>query len=139
MSASMTPFVTSGLLQLIRLVCGLFHIHFLEIVSGLFLAPSAAPEEIKVEGRSSTSITIRWDPVPCADHNGNITTYMVMFRKSSGGDFQNENSKSSKREFTITGLEPSTMYEIKVAAFTVAIGPFTNKSLFASTLGINIA
>ncbi|CAI8054853.1 hypothetical protein GBAR_LOCUS29930, partial [Geodia barretti] len=32
-------------------------------------------------------------------------------------------------EFTITGLKPSTEYEIKVAAFTVAVGPFTNESL----------
>ena len=57
----------------------------------------------------------------------------MKFRKSSSGDFQNKNS--SKREFTITGLEPSTMYEIKVAAITVAVGPFTNET-FASTLGI---
>ena len=58
-----------------------------------------------------------------------------MFMKSSSGGFQNRTSKGSTREFTITGLEPSTMYEIKVAAITVAVGPFTNE-IFASTLGI---
>ena len=42
-------------------------------------------------------------------------------------------------EFTINGLEPSTKYEIKVAAFTVSVGPFTDESLIASTLGTCVA
>ena len=38
-------------------------------------------------------------------------------------------------EYMISGLELSTEYEIQVAAFTIAAGPFTNDSLLASTLG----
>ena len=87
------------------------------------------------EGSSSTNITIKWGPVPCADRNGNITSYVVMFRENGKEMFHNETPTRGDMEFTITGLQPSTEYEIKVAAFTVAVGPFTNESLFASTTG----
>ena len=87
------------------------------------------------EGSSSTNITIKWDPVPCADRNGNITSYVVMFRENGKEMFHNKTTTGVDMEFTITGLKPSTEYEINVAAFTVAVGPFTNESLFASTTG----
>ena len=105
----------------------------------IFSAPSAAPEEIKLKGASSTSITVMWGPVPCDHRNGNITSYVVRYRKYGGGVFRNEANKESTMEFTITGLEPSTEYEIKVAAFTVSVGPFTDESLIASTLGTCVA
>ena len=105
----------------------------------LFSAPSAAPEDIKLKGTSSTSITVMWGPVPCDHRNGNITGYVVMYRIYSGGVFRNETTGESTMEFAITGLEPSTEYEIKVAAFTVAVGPFTDESLIASTLGTCVA
>ena len=76
-----------------------------------------------------------WGPVPCDHRNGNITGYVVRYRIYSGGVFRNETTGGSTMEFTITGLEPSTEYEIKVAAFNVAVGPFTDESLIASTLG----
>ena len=105
----------------------------------LFSAPSAAPEDIKLKGASSTSITVMWGPVPCDYRNGNITGYVVMYRIYGGGVFRNETNKESTMEFTINGLEPSTEYEIKVAAFTVAVGPFTDESLIASSLGTCVA
>ncbi|CAI8041220.1 Tyrosine-protein phosphatase Lar [Geodia barretti] len=48
-------------------------------------APSAAPEKIKLKEKSSASITIMWSPVPCDHRNGNITGYVVMFRKLDNG------------------------------------------------------
>ncbi|CAI8016066.1 Netrin receptor DCC [Geodia barretti] len=96
-------------------------------------APSAPPKGMSWEGSSSTNITIKWGPVPCADRNGNITSYVVMFRENGKEIFYNEATTGGDMEFTITGLQRSTEYEIKVAAFTVAVGPFTNESLFAST------
>ena len=122
-----------------RLVC-LFHIILdLFTLHILFSAPSAAPEDIKLKEVTSTSITAMWGPVPCDHRNGNITSYVVRYRKYGGGVFRNEANKESTMEFTITGLEPSTEYEIKVAAFTVAVGPFTDESLIASTLGTCVA
>ena len=117
-----------------QLVCS-FHnlVQFLKIAH--FSAPSASPKGMSWEGSSSTTITIKWGPVPCADCNGNITSYVVMFRENGKEMFHNKTTTGVDMEFTITGLEPSTEYEIKVAAFTVAVGPFTNDSLFASTTG----
>ena len=120
-----------------RLVC-LFHIILdLFTLHILFSAPSAAPEEIKQV--TSTSITVMWGPVPCDHRNGNITGYVVRYRIHASGIFRNETTGGSTMEFTITGLEPSTEYEIKVAAFTVSVGPFTDESLIASTLGTCVA
>ena len=76
-----------------------------------------------------------WNPVPCDHHNGNITGYVVMFRKLDNGVSRNVTTRGSTMEYMISGLEPSTEYEIQVAAFTIAAGPFTNDSLLASTLG----
>ncbi|CAI8035583.1 Receptor-type tyrosine-protein phosphatase F, partial [Geodia barretti] len=97
-------------------------------------APSAAPEEIKLKEKSSTSITIMWSPVPCDHHNGNITGYVVMLKKLDNGVSRSLTTRGSTMEYMIPGLEPSTEYEIQVAAFTIAAGPFTNDSLLASTL-----
>ena len=112
-----------------------FHnlVRFLKIA--LFSAPSASPRGMSWEGSSSTTIAIKWGPVPCADRNGNITSYVVMFRENGTEMFHNKATTGVDMEFTITGLAPSTEYQIKVAAFTVAVGPFTNESLFASTTG----
>ena len=90
---------------------------------------------MKFKGASSTSITLMWGPVPCDHRNGNITGYVVRYRIYGSGVFRNETTGGSTMEFAITGLEPSTEYEIKVAAFTVAVGHFTDESLIASTLG----
>ena len=116
-----------------RLVC--LFIIILDFNIFTFSAPSAAPEEIKLKGASSTSITAMWGPVPCDHRNGNITGYVVRYRIHASGVFRNETTGGSTMEFTITGLEPSNEYEIKVAAFNVAVGPFTDESLIASTLG----
>lgn len=107
-----------------------FHFHFNS------LAPTAPPEAISFEDSSPTSITISWDPVPCGHRNGNITSYVVMFRENGSNMFHNRTSTGIKLRFEITGLEPSTQYELKVAGVTVAAGPFTKEGLAASTLGM---
>ena len=85
---------------------------------------------------SSTSITIKWDPVPCTDRNGIITGYRLILRQNGSDEaFHNTTTTGDENTFTITGLEPSTEYEIKVAAITVGVGRFANESLIASTLG----
>lgn len=100
------------------------------------LAPTAPPEAISFEDSSPTSITISWDPVPCGHRNGNITSYVVMFRENGSNMFHSRTSTGIKLRFEITGLEPSTQYELKVAGVTVAAGPFTKEGLVASTLGM---
>ena len=83
---------------------------------------------------SSTSITISWGPVPCVDRNGIVTKYVVKFRETTSEMFQNKSVTGSEETMTITALKPLTMYEVKVAAFTVGTGPFSD-SVHASTSG----
>ncbi|CAI8054852.1 hypothetical protein GBAR_LOCUS29930 [Geodia barretti] len=64
------------------------------------------------EGSSSTTITIKWGPVPCADRNGNITSYVVMFRENGTEMFHNETTTgviwSSLSLVTTTEASPPT-------------------------------
>ena len=99
-----------------------------------FSAPTAAPTDVSVNGMSSTSITISWGPVPCVDRNGIVTKYVVKFRETTSEMFQNKSVTGNEEAMTITALKPLTMYEVKVAAFTVGTGPFSD-SVHASTSG----
>ena len=101
------------------------------------IAPTAAPENLEHIETSSTSITVQWASVPCAHRNGEITHYVIRYGKINSTPV-NE-SIGSVSTYTIKGLEPSTEYEIQVAAFTVALGPFTNESLKVNTTGTYIS
>ena len=111
------------------------------------LVPSAAPANLSVVSSTSSSITIQWKAVPCEHRNGIITSYIIRLRsRDSNGSargFREDYSvvNGEPRQTEITELEPSTQYEIQVAAVNSAgIGPFTTISLIADTTGelINI-
>ena len=71
---------------------------------------------------SSSSITVQWGPVDCIHRNGDITGHLVRYGQqtlSASGD--------SVTEATLSGLTPSTLYSIEVAAVTSAgTGQFSN-------------
>ena len=101
----------------------------------LFSAPSAPPGRILLNESSPISLSIHWGPVPCVHHHGRITGYVLMYRRKSQENFQIKNVTGDIREFEITGLKPSTEYEVKVAAVTVVgVGPYVNGSFNTSGL-----
>ena len=62
------------------------------------------------------TITFKWDPVDCMYQNGVITEYIIQYYKQ---DRENEtivNTTTSVLEYTITDLQPLTVYVIEVAA-----------------------
>ena len=72
------------------------------------------------------TITVKWDPVDCMYQNGVITEYIIQYYKQ---DRENETmvNSTSVLEYTITDLQPSTMYVIEVAAVNDAgIGIYGN-------------
>ena len=74
---------------------------------------------------TSSSITVQWGPVDCADRNGDITGYSVQYEEVESGSTQNMSvSGDSATETTISGLMPSTTYSMEVAAVNSA-GPGT--------------
>ena len=105
----------------------------LESLSRVFSAvPSAASANFSLVSETPTSVTVTWEPVLCMYRNGLITDYVIKYNELNTGLLSNKT-----RMFEITGLNPSTQYEIKIAAVnSVGTGPFTNKSIDAMTLGV---
>ena len=90
---------------------------------------------MSLSSNTVTSINVAWEPVPCMHRNGDITGYAVMYRELSSGLATYIHETVATRNINITGLKPSTLYEIAVAAFnSVGTGPFTNASLKTDTL-----
>ena len=87
-----------------------------------YIAPSAAPTNVRVSEVTSSSIIVHWEAVPCIHHNGDITGYSVHYEGetvSVSGDF-------SGGMYVISNLEPSTFYSIQVAAVNDdLIGPYS--------------
>ena len=84
-------------------------------------APSAPPTSVSVSEVTSSSITVQWGPVDCADRNGDITGYIVRYRRKQAPMGQKQESDVlGSNEYTIASLNPSTTYSIRVAAVNSA-------------------
>ncbi len=86
-------------------------------------APSAPPQNISATV-GTTSISLSWIKPGANDRNGEIRSYTVTFVRADTGAQRTRNSGSESA--TLFGLEPFTTYTIRVAAYTVAIGPFSS-------------
>ena len=72
------------------------------------------------------NITVKWDPVDCIHQNGLITGYSVQYYQQ-GRENESMNDTTAMLEFTITDLQPYTVYVIGVAAVNDAgIGVYGN-------------
>ena len=70
---------------------------------------------------TSSSITVQWGAVDCIHRNGDITGYSVRYGVQGSGSTQTESvSGGATTEATISGLTPSTSYEIAIAAVNSA-------------------
>ena len=87
------------------------------------LAASAGPTSVSVlPNVTSSSITVQWGAVNCADRNGDITGYSVQYTGGGSTQTMSVSGDSSGGMVTISGLSPATMYTVEVAAETSA-GP----------------
>ena len=64
------------------------------------------------------TITVKWDPVDCMYQNGLITEYIIQYYKQDRENetIVNATTTTSMLEYTITDLQPLTVYVIEVAA-----------------------
>ena len=79
-----------------------------------------------IDNTTVFAITLKWEPVDCMYQNGKITEYIIQYHKQ---DRENEtmNDTTVMLEFTITDLQPYTVYVIGVAAVNDAgIGVYSN-------------
>ena len=80
--------------------------------------PTESPPNVTVTSTTSSTIAVKWGEVPCIHQNGEITGYSVQYRVMGSGSTQTLNVTGSKT--TISGLNPSTNYSIRVAAVNSA-------------------
>ena len=89
------------------------------------LEPSGAPQTLTVSARSSTSISVSWDPVVVGDRNGIIKGYKVNYHAlpnvQMATEFLNITKEQQNKRQTVTldNLNEFTNYSIGVLAFTV--------------------
>ena len=97
-----------------------------------FSAPSSAPSSVRHSTITASSITLQWGEVPCLDcicfhHTGEITGYRMQALRNGVVETTANVSGGATREATISGLSPSTLYVVQVAAVNGAgIGPYSN-------------
>ena len=88
-----------------------------------FAAPSSAPEAVSVAVVDSTAIFVSWNPPPQEDQNGIIRSYTLLVENAATREVLSFSTQSTS--MSVTGLRPYTSYSCKVAAVTVATGPFS--------------
>ncbi len=94
--------------------------------------PSNVPQNISTDSLSSTSIRVRWDPVPAIDQNGDITLYEVRYDPLETFNGQittgyENTTDGSVLEITLESLQEYVEYNISVRAYTiVGAGPFSD-------------
>ena len=99
-------------------------------------APSGPPTSVSVSEVTSSSITVQWGPVDCAERNGDITGYSVRYKVVGITGTQDMSvSGGSVIEATVSNLTSSTTYNVRVAAVNDAgTGTFSDRVLI-TTLG----
>ena len=92
-----------------------------------FTAPTGLPTSITTTS-TRNNITVMWEEVECIHHNGDITGYSL--RVMGENDIN-----VTLRETTISGLSPSTIYNVSVAAVNnIGTGPYSDV-IMVETLG----
>ena len=82
----------------------------------LSTVPSAGPASVTTGAVTATSITVQWEKVPCLHRNGEITGYIVQTRTSGMTVTTEHINDGNARSATVSGLNPSTLYTVLVAA-----------------------
>ena len=84
-------------------------------------APYTSPGNVQITASTSSSLTISWDEIHCANRNGIITGYPYELYLKSDINTALLTSTTTSTSVTISsGLTPDTEYFIRVAAKTNA-------------------
>lgn len=90
------------------------------------LAPSSAPPRVRCEPVSSTEVRTSWGNIPDSSRNGLIRGYTAVLTDSVSGEQLTQNA--SVRRATFSNLISYRAYRCKVAAYTVALGPYSTET-----------
>lgn len=82
-----------------------------------------APGNISGLAIDHSSISLMWDAPPEILSNGIITAYIInVTERETGYTFERNTTETS---IILDSLHPDYVYECRVAAFTIAVGPFS--------------
>ena len=82
--------------------------------------PNGAPQNVRGQNSSSTSILVEWDEVPADQQNGIITGYTITYHSQTENDSGNVQVNGSQvRETDLKNLKEYVNYNITVFASTV--------------------
>ena len=82
-----------------------------------------APTNIRGLAIDHSSISLEWDPLPSLLTNGIVSAYIVnVTERETGITFERNATGTS---IVLGSLHPDYVYECRVAAFTIAAGPFS--------------
>ena len=87
------------------------------------LAPSAPPQSISGDVRSSTLVVFTWSPPPSIDQNGVIRYYVVKLHEVETGIIWTFFAVDA--DINIGSLHPYYNYECTIAAYTIGAGPYS--------------
>lgn len=111
--------------------------------------PTAAPTDVNVEPRGSTTLRVTWKPPLKNTWNGDLRGFYVGYRRTKSQDSKNFSYKSvnardilndvagnSFYEYLIRGLHKSTEYGIVVMAYNlVGSGPASSEQFVSTSSG----
>ncbi|XP_068726145.1 protein sidekick-1-like [Montipora capricornis] len=80
--------------------------------------PTAPPTITDITALNSTSILVKWDPVPEEYRNGIITRYTIHYKDVAKDTESTVDIPAPASEITITGLRQKALYSIRVLAAT---------------------
>ena len=107
-----------------------------------YTVPSAAPDMVNASSANLSSIDITWGEVPCQHRNGEITGYVVVYRKVFGrGRGERRQTQEGMvmvngQTATIDNLDPLTEYSVMVAAVNSAGTGVFSEPVTAVTRGM---
>ena len=84
----------------------------------LFTVPSAAPELYSAKEINSTSVLLKWQPVPPESRNGIITHYTIHFRDVEKNKNNSVEVKAPAESATVNGLRQKAKYKFWMVAGT---------------------
>ena len=81
--------------------------------------PDGAPQNVKGQNTSSTSISVSWEAVEADRQNGIITGYNITYQSQTETYNAVVEAGPNDRQANLTGLKEFYKYNISVFAFTV--------------------
>ena len=81
--------------------------------------PDGAPQNLRGQNSSSTSILVRWDEVPADQQNGIITGYTITYQSQTENDNGIVPAGPDDRQKQLANLEEYVNYNVTVFASTV--------------------